>query len=90
MGDGPFRHLDELPDGELVLIYTEQNIYTYQVRESEVTDDSDMSVALPSNNPQITLITCVNWDQDSRTYLNRLVVVADLVSTEPLTMGSLP
>ena len=90
MGDGPFRHLDELPVGERVLVYTEQNIYTYQVRESKVTDDGDMSVIQPTDNAQISLITCVNWDQDSRTYLNRLVVVADLVQTEPVTLGSLP
>jgi LPXTG-site transpeptidase (sortase) family protein len=90
MGDGPFRHLDELPKGEVVLIYTEENIYTYQVRDSIVTDDSDMSVILPTDNPQISLITCVNWDQNSHTYLNRLVVVADLLQTEPLTVGSLP
>jgi LPXTG-site transpeptidase (sortase) family protein len=90
MGDGPFRHLDELPKGELVLIYTDQNLYTYQVRESLVTDGGDMSVILPTDNPQISLITCVNWDQDTHTYLNRLVVVADLVRTEPLAMGSLP
>ncbi len=89
MGDGPFRHLDELPKGEFVFIYTVRNLYTYQVRESVVTDDGDMSVTLPTNNPQISLITCVNWDQDMRTYLNRLVVVADLIQTEPLTMGSL-
>jgi LPXTG-site transpeptidase (sortase) family protein len=89
MGDGPFRHLDELPVGELVLIYTEQKIYTYQVRASKVTDDGDMSVTLPTDNPQISLITCVNWDQDTHRYLNRLVVVADLVRAEPLAMGSL-
>jgi LPXTG-site transpeptidase (sortase) family protein len=90
MGDGPFRHLDELSVGELVLIYTEQNIYTYQVRESKVTDDGDMSVTLPSETPQISLITCVDWDQDSRTYLHRLVVVADLLQTEPLAIGMVP
>jgi sortase (surface protein transpeptidase) len=76
--------------GELVLIYTEQNIYTYQVRESKVTDDGDMSVTLPSETPQISLITCVDWDQDSRTYLHRLVVVADLLQTEPLAIGMVP
>jgi LPXTG-site transpeptidase (sortase) family protein len=90
MGDGPFRHLDELPQGELVLVYTEQNLYTYQVRDSKVTDGGDISVTLPTDNPQISLITCVDWDQDSHTYLNRLVVVADLVRTEPLAMGSIP
>jgi len=90
MGDGPFRHLDELPNGELVLLYTEKNIYTYQVRESKVTDDGDMSVTLPSDNPQISLITCVDWDQENRIYLNRLIVIADLVRTEPITLGRAP
>lgn len=90
MGDGPFRHLDELPSGELVLLYTEKNIYTYQVRESRVTDDGDMSVTYPTDNPQISLITCVDWDQETNTYLNRLVVFADLVRTEPIRIGMAP
>ena len=90
MGDGPFRYLDELPAGEVVILYTEKNMYTYHVRESRVTDDSDMSVTLASDNPQITLITCVDWDQEAHTYLKRLVVIADLVRTEPITIGSTP
>ncbi|NJD60481.1 MAG: sortase [Anaerolineae bacterium] len=90
MGDGPFRHLDELPGGELVLLYTENNIYTYQVRESKVTDDGDLSVVLPTDNAQISLITCVEWDDESRTYLKRLVVYADLVRSEPVTIGMAP
>jgi LPXTG-site transpeptidase (sortase) family protein len=90
LGDGPFRHLDELIAGEVVILYTENNVYTYTVREKRITDDGDMSVTLATDNPQITLITCVNWDQDSHTYLNRLVVFADLVRTEPITMGSAP
>ena len=87
MGDGPFRHLDELPVGEIVLLYTERSIYTYQVRESRVTDDEDMSVILPTDNPQISLITCIDWDDETDTYLKRLVVIADLVRSEPITMG---
>ncbi len=90
MGDGPFRHLDQLTAGEVVILYTENNAYTYTVRESRITDDGDMSVTLATNNPQITLITCVNWDQESHTYLNRLVVFADLVRTDPIRMGTAP
>jgi LPXTG-site transpeptidase (sortase) family protein len=90
MGDGPFRHLDELPVGEVVLLYTDNNIYTYQVRESVVTDDGDMSVILPTEKSQISLITCVDWDNDSRTYLKRLVVYADLIRTESITIGRAP
>ncbi len=88
IGDGPFRHLDELPAGELVLLYTEENIYTYQVREKRVTDAGDMSVILPSTNPQISLITCIDWDTELKTYLNRLVVIADLVRTDPILVGN--
>jgi sortase A len=90
MGDGPFRHLEELPVGELVLLYTEHNIYTYQVRESFITDEGDMTVIAPTDDAQITLITCVDWDEDNHIYLNRLVVVADLIRTEPLAIGRLP
>lgn len=90
MGDGPFRHLDELPVGEVILLYTDNNLYTYQVRESVVTDDGDMSVILPSENAQISLITCVDWDNESRTYLKRLVVYADLIRTESITIGRAP
>jgi LPXTG-site transpeptidase (sortase) family protein len=90
MGDGPFRHLDGLLTGEVVILYTEKNMYTYHVRESRITDDEDMSVTMPSNDPQVTLITCVDWDQESKTYINRLVVFADLTRTEPITMGSVP
>lgn len=88
MGDGPFRHLDELATGEVVILYTEKNLYTYQVRESIVTDDGDMSVILATDNPQVSLITCVDWDNDSHTYLNRLVVIADLIRTEPIRAGN--
>src|SRR5512143_2170667 len=87
LGDGPFRHLDELTAGEWIILYTEKNIYTYNVREKRVTDDGDMSVTLSTENPQVTLITCVDWDEQAKTYLNRLVVVADLVRSEPITAG---
>jgi len=90
LGDGPFRHLEELQVGELIILYTEKSMYTYNVKENRVTDDGDMSVTLATTNPQISLITCVNWDQEEKTYLNRLVVIADLVRSEPITMGVAP
>lgn len=89
LGDGPFRHLDELQTGEVVLLYTEKNVYTYNMRDYRVTDDADMSVILATINPQISLITCMDWDQESRTYLRRLVVFADLVRTDPIRLGSI-
>ncbi|HEX9091857.1 MAG TPA: sortase [Anaerolineales bacterium] len=90
LGDGPFRHLDELTAGEWIILYTEKNMYTYYVREKRVTDDGDMSVTLSTDSPQVTLITCVDWDEQAKTYLNRLVVIADLVRSEPITAGYVP
>jgi LPXTG-site transpeptidase (sortase) family protein len=83
-GDGPFRRLEELPVGELVILYTEKNMYTYQVREQTMVDADAMWVTYATANPQITLITCANWNDDVNAYLDRLVVYADLVRSEPI------
>lgn len=83
-GDGPFRRLDELPIGELVIIYTEKNMYTYQVREHTIVDLDAMYVLDATANPQITLITCINWSDEVNAWLDRLIVYADLVRTEPI------
>ena len=90
MGDGPFRYLADIPAGEVVLLYTEDNIYTYQVRASRVTGADDMAVTYATENPQITLITCVDWDDANQIYVNRLVVFGDLVRVEPIVRGSAP
>lgn len=83
-GDGPFRHLEELPVGEFVILYTEKNMYTYQVREHTVVDLDAMYVTYATQNPQITLITCTNWNNEVHAWLDRLVVYADLIRTEPI------
>jgi LPXTG-site transpeptidase (sortase) family protein len=61
-GDGPFRNLADLMDGDVISIYTDENVYNYQVSEKQVVDSEDMSVINPSKDPQITLITCTDWD----------------------------
>lgn len=84
--NGPFRTLPDLANGELVVLYTENNVYTYKVRELRVVEDEDLSILKPSGNPEITLITCTDWDPEQNTYLRRLVVYSDLVSTNPITL----
>ena len=84
--NGPFRTLPDLASGELVVLYTEKNVYTYKVRELRVVEDEDLSILKPSGNPEITLITCADWDPEQKTYLRRLVVYSDLVSTNPITL----
>jgi len=84
LGDGPFRYIGDLPAGETVILYTEQNIYTYAVRSSEVVDESVLEVTYSTDNPQITLITCTDWSDEMGMYTMRLVVYADLMQVEPI------
>jgi len=89
-GDGPFRYLEDVPVGEIIILYTERNIYTYQVRENRVTTADDMAVTFPTENSQVTLITCVDWDDETEIYLNRLIVFGDLVRVEPVVRARVP
>jgi sortase A len=82
--DGPFRYLETLKNGDKLIVFTEQNMYTYQVQELKVVDDSAMSVVQPSENSILTLITCTGWDNDLGHYIKRLVVFAGLVDTQPI------
>jgi LPXTG-site transpeptidase (sortase) family protein len=82
--DGPFRNLVDLENGDQVVIYTEEKIYTYQVNQKFIIEDSDLSVLLPSDAPRVTLITCTDWNKELKIYLKRLIVVAELVETKPI------
>jgi LPXTG-site transpeptidase (sortase) family protein len=82
--EGPFRYLELLQPGDQILVYTEENMYTYQVGGKQVVEESDLSVVEPTGNSQITLITCTGWDEDFELYLKRLVVNADLVERNVL------
>jgi len=84
---GPFWKLKDLKPGDKVIVYTQKNILTYTVSEQRVVEDYDLSVVAPSEQPQITLITCTAWDNELRTYLKRLVVFASLLNVQPLAAG---
>jgi LPXTG-site transpeptidase (sortase) family protein len=87
-GNGPFRYLEDIIPGDQVTLFTEKNIYTYQVREQRVVAQTDLSVVRPTDGTQLTLITCAGWDQTLRYYQDRLVVVADLVKVEPKAVAA--
>jgi sortase A len=84
LGNGPFRFLNELSPGDEIRVYTERQIYTYRVRELRIVEETDLWVTDPSENPQITLITCVDWNENIGIYLKRLIVIADQVGLAPL------
>jgi len=82
--DGPFRYLTDIKTGDSIILYTQENIYTYQVREGKVVEDNDLSVVQQSDNDQLTLITCVEWDSDLAIYLKRFITHSDLISVTPI------
>ncbi len=82
-------YLQDLVPGDIVSLITDENIYTYKVRSQVVVKDDDFSVIKQTNYPQLTLITCTNWDTNIRIYMNRLVVFADLEKVEPIVTARL-
>lgn len=82
--NGPFRYLEDVNPGDEVILYTEENIYTYQVREQRVVEDNDLSVISKSDTPQLTLITCVDWNNEVNMYLKRLIIFSDLVKVQQI------
>jgi LPXTG-site transpeptidase (sortase) family protein len=88
LGNGPFRYLGDILQNDVVYLYTEENIYTYSVREKQVVDQADLSVIDPTDKAQITLITCLEWDEELEIYIKRLAITADLVRTDALFVSS--
>lgn len=78
----PFRHLDLLKDGDLILLEDQENRYTYQVFQSFVVTPSDVWITEPLEEEKaiVTLFTCT----PVLTMTDRLVVRGRLVSQEPL------
>ena len=84
-GDGPFRNLPDLAPGDEVYLYTQENVYTYIMREQRVVEEMELSVVNSSDRSQLTMITCSGWNAELKIYQTRVVVFADLARTRPLT-----
>ena len=79
-GPGPFRNLNQLEVGDLIVARGEGVEYTYIVSSAREVEPDEVNVTFPSNQPMITLITCADWDSEDWTYGKRLVVRAKFQS----------
>jgi LPXTG-site transpeptidase (sortase) family protein len=79
---GPFRYLSRLSPGARLTVYSERYIYTYQVRELYLVYPQDAQITENTTESQLTLLTCATWNEKTKTYLRRQIVVADLVKVE--------
>jgi len=81
-GAGPFLHLESLEPGDMAIVYAGEQAYTYRVVSKRYIGPTDVSVAYPTSDPILTLLTCTNWDAENRRYLERVVLVAKPVESE--------
>ncbi len=77
-GDGPFRYLSQLRQGDEVLVFAGEQPYRYVVKEVRVVSPEDVQVTFPTAEPTLTLITCANWNRERRVYDDRIIAVANL------------
>lgn len=77
---GPFAYLFQAHPGDLIVLRDGPREERYRVTQIEYVDPYDLTWLAQDGVPRVTLITCTDWDTQARTYLGRLVVVAEPVS----------
>jgi LPXTG-site transpeptidase (sortase) family protein len=78
---GPFAQLKALRYGDQIKIHSSGQVYTYEVTENSLILPSSITTAFQHHETSvITLITCEDYKETSKTYLNRRMVRAVLVS----------
>jgi LPXTG-site transpeptidase (sortase) family protein len=76
---GIFAKLKYLGVGEYIFLYNAGYRYTYKVVSNEFVQPNDMSAMKHEDKAYLTLITCDTYDENSGTYLKRVIVRAQLV-----------
>lgn len=69
-----FRHLDQLKEGDQIVVYTSIRAYTYIVTSSEIIEPTRVDVMSQTKDSTLTLISCYPYRVDNK----RIVVTADL------------
>ncbi len=76
---GIFSKLKSLSTGEYVFVYDQGYRYTYKVMSNKFVQPNDITILSHEEKAYLTLVTCVNYDEKTGTYLQRVVVRAMLV-----------
>lgn len=88
---GPFAYLFDAALNDLVILQEGDTQTVYRVTAIERADPAAMHYVGQSGAPRLTLITCTDWDYSERTYLGRLIVVAEpVLNTQGLAALTTP
>ena len=79
---GPFVNLNAMKFGDKVIVHAYGQKYIFEVQTNTVVVPTDQSVMKHEEKPWLTLVTCKDYDEKTKTYLNRVVVRAILVRVE--------
>jgi len=78
---GPFARLKELKYGDQIRIHASGQVFTYEVTESSLIPPSSITTAFKHEEKTwITLLTCEDYQELSKSYSSRRMVRAILVS----------
>lgn len=75
---GPFAELSNLQPGDQIYVYYGEEIFEYTIDAHQTVDRTAIEVTHPTNQGQVTLITCSNWSEAEGRYIDRLIVTGQL------------
>jgi LPXTG-site transpeptidase (sortase) family protein len=82
---GPFAKLNDLRIGEYVFVDYNGYRYIYKVRSSYKVKPDDIGILRHKERPWLTLVTCADYDEETQTYRQRVVVQAELINIEEMS-----
>lgn len=75
----PFRHIEQLTEGEVIILVTADHRYTYEAYKQLIVAPTDLTVLEQGDEPKVTLTACHPWYSAAQ----RIVVIGRLVETAP-------
>ena len=61
-----FRDLDQLKNGDQIIVFTSQRTYTYTVRQTQIVEPTQVEVMAPTTEAAVTLISCYPYLVDNK------------------------
>ncbi len=72
-----FRELDQLEEGDLVILFSARQSYTYVVQDVLIVEPSQVEYLESGDEPIVTLISCYPYMVDKK----RIIVIANLIES---------
>jgi LPXTG-site transpeptidase (sortase) family protein len=79
---GPFVNLNKLKFGDKIIVHAYGQKYTFEVQTNQIVEPNDSSVMKHEDKSWLTLVTCKDYDEKTKTYLSRVIVRAILTRVD--------